>query len=304
MKQTVLCLVRHGVTDWNYEGRAQGLADIPLSDEGRRQAEAAAERLAKERWDAVYSSTLSRAYETAMIIARKTGHAEVHQEAGMVERDMGPAEGSSPAERAKRWPGIAWKDLPGLEPDEVLSRRAVTVLTEIARRHPGQRIICVAHGALIHAFLRALVPPGVTPLGGGHQRNTAITPVAFDGERFTQLGPSDHSHILENGIEYSGEKGRLWGGALSHLLGNSLSPAAQASIVTGATAVESAWHGDQVVGFMRTFTDGCLHGYVDIAVAAPGFEHVLSRLRQRLGARYPDVVFTTLPSPAQERSGD
>ncbi len=302
--QTLICLVRHGVTDWNYDGRAQGHVDIPLSPEGHRQAEAAAERLAKEPWDAIYSSTLSRAYETALAIARKAGHNEVRQEAGLIERDMGPAEGSSPSERAKRWPGVAWLDVPGIESDEALGKRAVAALTEIARRHPGQRIMCVAHGALIHCFLRAIIPPGATPLGGGHQRNTAITPVGFDGERFTQLAPSDHSHILEDGIEYSGEKGRHWGGALSDLLGMPLTPEAQFSLVFGATAVESAWHGHQLVAFLRAFTDGALYGYVDISAAAPGFEHLLPKLMKRLRTRYPDVAFTTLPGPAQERSGD
>lgn len=304
MTWTLICLVRHGVTDWNYDGRAQGLADIPLNAEGRRQAELAADRLAAEQWDAIYSSTLSRAYETALAIARKSGHREVRQEPDLVERDMGPAEGSTPADRAQRWPDIAWRDLPGLESDESLAVRARAALTAIARRHPGQRVICVAHGALIFSFLRSLVPPGAKPLGGGHQRNTAITPVLFENDTFTQLTPADHSHILEDDIEYSGEKGRLWSADLASLLGGPLASSAQISVVNRATAVETAWHGDRLVGFVRLFTDGFLHGYVDLALAHPGFEHLLPGLMQRLRARYPDVSFTELPNPALERSGD
>jgi 2,3-bisphosphoglycerate-dependent phosphoglycerate mutase len=68
---TRISLVRHGVTDWNYAGRVQGRSDIPLAPEGERQTAATAERLTTESWDAVYSSPLQRAYQTALAIARR-----------------------------------------------------------------------------------------------------------------------------------------------------------------------------------------------------------------------------------------
>lgn len=67
---TLIGLIRHGVTDWNYEYRAQGQVDIPLNDEGRRQAELLSKRMENEEWDYIYSSDLSRALETAEIIGR------------------------------------------------------------------------------------------------------------------------------------------------------------------------------------------------------------------------------------------
>ena len=68
---TTIGFVRHGVTAWNKEGRAQGSSDIPLDEEGIEMAEHVANRLATESWDVIYTSHLLRAKKTAEIIAEK-----------------------------------------------------------------------------------------------------------------------------------------------------------------------------------------------------------------------------------------
>ena len=66
-----ICIVRHGETDWNLDGRIQGQMDIPLNSNGRIQAELCATAINFEKWDVIVSSTLKRAKETAEIIANK-----------------------------------------------------------------------------------------------------------------------------------------------------------------------------------------------------------------------------------------
>lgn len=293
---TRISLVRHGVTDWNYAGRVQGRSDIPLAPEGERQAEAAAERLAGESWDGVYSSPLKRARQTALAIARRIGQSQVTTDARLAERQMGEAEGMPDADLPVLWPGVPWDDLPGMEPVDSLVARAHEALKEMAVRHPGGRVICVAHGSLISHFLRSLLPPEGSPGPGTHQRNGSITTVRYDGERFTQESGPDHRHILLEGIEYSGEKGRVSGSELARLLPGQQPVSSLEPVIWRATGIESARVDEKLVGFARAFTDGVLYGCIDIAVVLPGYEQVRPILIQRLKARYPDVPFTVLSS--------
>lgn len=297
--KTYFALVRHGATDWNYDGRAQGQTDIPLNAEGRRQAEAVAERLAAERWDALYSSALARAIQTGEAIGRRTGLTPVI-EPRLRERSMGPAEGTTALERQVRWPGIPWESLPGVEAPEAVARRAREVLTDLAGRHPGQRVIVVSHGSLILNFLRSLKG---APAGMRVPRNTGIVPVVFDGAEFALAGPPDHRHLLVDGIEYSGEKMRVLNEARrSGLPGLRVDPEELEPFVLNATAVESAWSGDQLVGFARAFTDKVRSGYIDVLTTLPGFARVRPALVARLEQRFPSVRFERLDGGAERRS--
>lgn len=305
--ETLICLVRHGVTEWNYDGRAQGRTDIPLSSEGLQQAEAVAARLAREPWDAIYSSTLSRARQTAEAIARLTGH-EVRQDPRLVERHMGVTEGFTLYERRQRWPGANLMDLAGVETDEAMALRAMAVLTEIAERHRGQRVICVSHGGLIKAFVDTL--PRLTDdapqrIGVG---NTAVAMLVYTDGQFTVQSLPDHSHLLGDGVDYTGEKSRVQFSRLAGLSAITGIPAEKLEpVIVRATAVESAWVNGQLVGFARLFTDGVVAGYVDLAVALPEYQQVIPTLLKRLQARYPDVTITQIPLPvdvSEERASD
>ncbi|MTA30323.1 MAG: histidine phosphatase family protein, partial [Actinobacteria bacterium] len=74
---TIIGLLRHGQTDWNVDMRLQGVSDIPLNDYGREQANTAAEVLSSSTWEMIVSSPLSRALETANIVASKLGFENV-----------------------------------------------------------------------------------------------------------------------------------------------------------------------------------------------------------------------------------
>ena len=153
---TELYLVRHGETDWNAARRIQGRTDIPLNDAGRAQARQAAELLARRRWDAVYSSPLSRAHETASIIAERLGIDEVTGVAELVERDYGDAEGMSFEQIEALYPeGVR---APGQETRAEVAARVVPALLALAERHPGERILVVSHGGAIRSVLQTAEP--------------------------------------------------------------------------------------------------------------------------------------------------
>jgi broad specificity phosphatase PhoE len=150
--KTTISLVRHGETDWNLNRRYQGWEDIPLNDTGRAQAQLVAQAIAREpRWDAIYSSPLSRALSTAQAIAELSGMDEIVEDPDLRERFYGEAEGLTADEREAKWPGLlAW---PGLEAQEVMTQRAMGALERVAERHAGGRVLVVAHGGLINAVL-------------------------------------------------------------------------------------------------------------------------------------------------------
>lgn len=157
-----IVLVRHGETDWNREHRFQGHADVPLNDEGRRQANELADRLAGETYAAAYSSPLRRAVETAQILAARL-HFEVEPRDGLKEVDVGSWSGLTTAEVESRFPegfrrwaddwSGGWTD--GETYDE-LGRRVVADLHSIAEQHPGERVLAVTHGGAIRSVLAAI----------------------------------------------------------------------------------------------------------------------------------------------------
>ncbi|MEO8907862.1 MAG: histidine phosphatase family protein [Microbacteriaceae bacterium] len=190
---TRLSLVRHGQTDWNLARRIQGTSDIPLNATGRAQARVTAAALALRRWDGIYASPLSRAMDTARIIAAASSLAEPQPIADVTERRYGEAEGLTGEEILARFPeGVA---VPGRETRDEVVARALPALTELAEKNPGRNLIVVSHGGVIASLVRALTdhalpaPGEVIPNGSVHDfvyRNGRLAV-----ERFN-LSPEDH----------------------------------------------------------------------------------------------------------------
>jgi probable phosphoglycerate mutase len=170
-RRVELTLVRHGETLWNVEGRMQGHGDSPLSERGRLQAEALAGALSAEGLDALYSSDLRRALDTARPIAAVLG-LPVRPDARLRERHLGVLEGRTFAEVARdepellaRWQGTdpAWV-VPGGESKQQKHARVVAALASIVERHAGERVLAVTHGGgLDAAFRHALRIPLSAP---------------------------------------------------------------------------------------------------------------------------------------------
>lgn len=164
---TTILLVRHGETDWNLHRRLQGHADTPLNDRGREQAGALAAELAHEPIDAVYSSDLVRAHETARIVAERHG---LHVTAidALRERNFGTWEGLSDDEIEARFPERQDGVLGDGETREEMAHRVLDALQRIAEQHPDGRVLVVSHGGPLRAVLRHCGVDGVERIDNCH----------------------------------------------------------------------------------------------------------------------------------------
>lgn len=159
MANTRLYLIRHGQTDWNVKAALQGRTDIPLNDTGRQQAQQARRRLEGIRFDAVYSSPLSRAFETACIVSGWPAQ-RIVKDPRLTEIAFGPYEGKDThtlgAEFAPFFADpAAYRPPQGGESLEHLLARSAEFLDFVARQHPDQTMLAAGHGAALHALLTA-----------------------------------------------------------------------------------------------------------------------------------------------------
>ena len=193
-----LCIVRHGETAWNAEGRVQGQLDIPLSAYGLAQARCVAAALPEGRFSALYSSDLERAVQTARPAAAKLG-LEVRLDPRLRERDYGVFQGLTYAEARSKLPSdyarFKSKD-PAFDfrTGESLSAffsRATQCIDEIARRHEGEEVLVFTHGGVLEMVYRS-----ATGCGLSTPRDFELPNAAFNWvEDWKILGWADCEHL-------------------------------------------------------------------------------------------------------------
>ena len=155
---TTILLIRHGQTDWNQARRAQGHIDIPMNEAGRWQSQRLAQRLVGWPVDAIYSSDLRRASETAAILGRPLNLTPI-LDAAFRERNGGIFQGLTGEELAQRHPEAFQAFLehgrtpPGGESNLDLARRAVPALERLVTAHQGQMIALVTHGGTLRVLI-------------------------------------------------------------------------------------------------------------------------------------------------------
>ena len=198
--------MRHGATEWNIDKRAQGHADIALTDEGRKQAIHAASELAHLDLAAVYSSDLQRAVDTAGIIAQTHG-LEVIVDPDLREIDQGEWEGLTVDEIRTRWPeewGPArhFTARPGGETPQQVRERALKALQRAAEAHPNGTIVVVSHGGTIRWI-------SAEALGYDDRRSARIRGLGNGGIVCVQADPTG------DGLELNGYE--RWDGATPDL---------------------------------------------------------------------------------------
>lgn len=154
----IICLVRHGQTDWNIHTLLQGRTDVPLNELGIKQAEAVGEYLAQNdsNWDFILSSPLSRARKTAEVIAKKIGYdKEIVIVPDAIERYFGELEGQ-PLNEAMY--DLLEKGHPGVEKMEDLLTRAKKTIYDLSEKYQGQRVLLVSHAQFIKAAMASIDP--------------------------------------------------------------------------------------------------------------------------------------------------
>jgi broad specificity phosphatase PhoE len=168
----VIGLLRHGQTDWNIDFRLQGIADIPLNPTGIAQAELAGKIIDGNDWDVLLTSPLSRARDTADIVAKASGFEIIHVEPLLLERSFGEAEGLLYEEWKARYEDT--NAVPGAETLDELRARALELLDKLAVNYAGQRVLTVSHGALIRKLLR-IVSNNELPRDGERLGNASLS---------------------------------------------------------------------------------------------------------------------------------
>jgi uncharacterized phosphatase len=175
-----ICIIRHGVTDWNKKGKLQGRENIPLNEEGIKQIKGTISYLKKHKWDEIITSPLSRAKQSAEIIAENIGLKKIHEEENFIERDYGEASGMTIEERKKSFPDGKY---PGMENFDELQQRLVDSLIKYKELYYGKNLIIISHSAAIKSLLSYLsnneIEPGKTIL-----KNACITLLKYEENKF------------------------------------------------------------------------------------------------------------------------
>ena len=203
-----LLLVRHGETDWNLARRYQSYSDVPLNQKGIRQAQYLAQRLSKEKIDAIYSSDLSRATETAILIAKKYEPLlAVQCDPRLRELSFGNWEGLNYQEIQEQWHTEvnSWfadpvnVSPPNGETMTQLSARVRSALGELQSKHQDETILIVSHGGIIQVLLCMLLGVGLNRYWQFHVIPAALTEIRIyeAGAILDIFNDTSHLKVLE-----------------------------------------------------------------------------------------------------------
>lgn len=199
-----LYIVRHGKTEWNKEKRLQGSADVKLNEDGRELARLSGEALKDIHFDRIYSSPLSRAYETACLF-RGEHQIEIIKDDRLRELCFGDYEGKSTSELLEdescsfRYffsePQL-YKPTANGETLEHLCERAADFMEHeiLPLQNTCERVMIVAHGAINKALMTYVKKHDLSQFwSGGLQRNCNVIILELNNNLFTVI---DETHVF------------------------------------------------------------------------------------------------------------
>ncbi|HHP7238211.1 histidine phosphatase family protein [Longibacter sp.] len=193
---TVLYFARHGETEYNRKGIVQGSGiDSILNDTGRRQADLLGQRFAADPVDALYSSTLTRARQTAEIVASHLSGVARRELDDLNEMSWGRMEGAPPSdERNRKLEHIKakWSDghyghaVPGGESILDVQSRAIRAARQIVNTAPGQTVLTITHGRFLRVLLSSICDGyDLSHMASLGHDNTCVNRIVFNGDLFT-----------------------------------------------------------------------------------------------------------------------
>ncbi|MCB1887532.1 MAG: histidine phosphatase family protein [Rhodocyclaceae bacterium] len=197
-----ICLVRHGETAWNAERRLQGHSDVPLNAVGEAQASATASQLAGQPFDAIYTSDLCRARQTARACAEVLGLVEIAEPA-LRERHFGKFQGLTYDEARERHPAAYRRfeardphyDFDGGESLTQFYARISAAITGVADRHPGGQLLVVAHGGVLDCINRMIRGLDLQPQRDFLIPNAALNWVRREASGWTIEAWAQQAHL-------------------------------------------------------------------------------------------------------------
>ena len=161
---TSIYLVRHGETAWNREEIFRGRTDVPLNETGMKQAELAGQYFKRMEIHAIYSSPLSRAWQTAQKISQ-IYQLKVELLEGIIDMSFGNWEGH-PHQEIQKMNGETYRQwvesphlvkLPGGESLDDVKKRAMAALEEVIRKHPQKAVVLVSHRVVCKVLICAIL---------------------------------------------------------------------------------------------------------------------------------------------------
>jgi len=201
---TEIILVRHGQTEWNTQLIFRGRNDIPLNERGYKQASALAGALKERNIDAIYTSPLRRAVETAQPVATLFD-LEVVPVQGLIDINYGEWEGVSYHEIKKRYTDeyAQWEQRPELvrfpqgETLDAVKERSLDAFIDIARKNPARSVLIISHRVINKVLLCALLGLSTAHFWEIRQDTGCINVMEYSGEQFVLCVMNDTCHLKE-----------------------------------------------------------------------------------------------------------
>lgn len=213
MEPTRILAIRHGETAWNVDTRIQGHLDIPLNATGIAQAQRLARAwLAHEPIHAIFSSDLSRALQTARIVAEATG-APLTVNPALRERCFGDLQGHTFAEisasaplEAERWRrrDPDWTPAGGGESLLSFRERVTQAVQALAAQNAGKTLALFTHGGVLDVLYRAATGLGLQAARTWQIGNTAVNRLLWTPDSgLTLVGWADTTHLEDESLDES-----------------------------------------------------------------------------------------------------